>query len=110
MSTIAALPASLRDKMTSLSRRIRLLRAVRGTSILLLVLLFLAGSALAADYAFNFPPLVLRLTLATLLGVGGLVTLLGLIVPLCRRLDPEALAAVVETRYPELGERLTTTV
>jgi len=57
MSTIAALPASLRDKMTSLSRRIRLLRAVRGTSLLLLVLLFLGGCALLADYAFNLPPL-----------------------------------------------------
>ena len=30
--------------------------------------------------------------------------------PLCRRLDAESIAAAVEEKYPELGERLTTTV
>src|SRR5208337_303166 len=32
------------------------------------------------------------------------------VAPLCRRLDLEGLAALVEEKYPELNERLTTTV
>src|SRR5205085_1142751 len=38
MATVAALPPSLRDKLTALARRIRLLRAVRGVSLVALVL------------------------------------------------------------------------
>jgi hypothetical protein len=110
MATIAALPSTLRDKLTSLSRRIRLLRALRGTSLLLLVLLLLGGSALLVDHFLTLPELVLRITLAGLVGIGVLATFVGLLLPLCRRLDPDALAAMIEEKYPHLGERLTTTV
>src|SRR5262249_58220032 len=34
----------------------------------------------------------------------------GSALPLCRRLDPEALAAVIERKSPELAERLSTSV
>jgi hypothetical protein len=110
MSTVVALPPTLREKLAGLTRRIRLLRAVRGASLLLLVLLLLGGGVVLADHFLALPPLALRAALATVLGGGLLAALVGLVIPLCRRLDPEALAAVIENHYPELGERLTTTV
>src|SRR5206468_380864 len=42
--------------------------------------------------------------------LGAIVALSGIVVPLCRRIDSTALAAVIEEKYPELGERLTSSV
>jgi hypothetical protein len=110
VSTSVSLPPALRTKIDLLARRVRLLRAVRGVSLLVLVLVLLTGVAFLADYAFDLPPLALAAALALLAAAASLVAVFALVIPLCRPLDPEALAAVIEEKYPQLGERLTSTV
>jgi hypothetical protein len=110
MATLTALPPALRGKLAAVARHIRFLRAVRGLSLLLLVLALTAEVALLADAALGLPPLAREALLAAWLALGLGLTLFGLLVPLCRRLAPEDLAALVEEKYPELGERLTSTV
>src|SRR5690242_20080597 len=110
MSTVASLPPGLRQKLSSVTRRIHRLRALRGISLVLLVLAVSGGGALLADALFDLPAEVRRILLASWLGLGAVTALLGLVLPLFRRLDPEALAAVIEEKYPDLGERLTSTV
>src|SRR5262249_53351676 len=78
--------------------------------LLLLTLAVTGGAALAADAAFDLANLVREVLLGVWIGIGAVVAVFGLILPVCRRIDPEALAALIEEKYPELGERLTTTV
>lgn len=111
MSTAAAvLPATLRDKLAAAARRVRLLRAVRGISLVVLVLVLGAAAALAADAWLGLPGLVRTGLLITWVVLGVLAALVGLVLPLARRLDADALAALVEEKYPDLGERLTSSV
>jgi hypothetical protein len=110
MSISTALPPSLRDKLASVARHLRLRRAVRGLSLLFLALALLGGGALLADYFLHLPVWV-RVGLLGCWALSGLgVLLFDLLLPLCRPLSPEALAAVIEEKYPDLGERLTSTV
>ena len=110
MSTVVVLPATLRDKLTAVARRIRWLRAARGVSILALVLLLFVAAALAADAWLDLPAVVRSGLLITWIGLGVSAAIFSLLVPLCRRMDAEALAALVEHRYRDLGERLTSSV
>jgi hypothetical protein len=110
MSKPLGLPSTLRTKLTALTRHIRLLRAVRGLCLLMLAVLVLLGGLFAIDSLLLLPSGVLRGAVIGIGCVASLAVLFGLVVPLCRRHDPEALAALIEQRYPELGERLTTTV
>src|SRR5262245_11541067 len=110
MSMTLYLSATLRGKLASVARRIRLLRALRGTALLLLTLTLTAGLALLADYAFTLPPVVRGVLFALWAGLGGFVALYGLVLPVQRSLDPAALAALIEEKYPDLGERLTSSV
>ena len=106
----AALTPSLRSRLAAVARRVRILRVVRGLSLVALALLLTGGTALLADYLVALPAAV-RLALFggwVILGVGTLFV--GLVLPLSRRLGAADLAAVVEQKYPELAERLTTTV
>src|SRR5215470_15182560 len=102
MSMTLDLSATLRGKLASVARRIRLLRALRGTALLLLTLAVTGGLALLADYAFSFAPIVRCILFALWIGLGSFVALYGLIVPVQRSLDPASLAAVIEEKYPEL--------
>src|SRR5947209_1416715 len=110
MTTPRGLPQALRAKLTALTRHIRLLRTVRGLCLLTLAAVVLLGGLFLADHFLLLPPVALRGALLGALGLTALAALFGLVIPLCRRHDPEALAALIEQRYPELGERLTTTV
>jgi hypothetical protein len=106
----AALTPSLRSRLAAVARRVRLLRVVRGLSLVALALLLTGAAEMLADYLLALPAPV-RLALCAgwfLLGAGTL--LVGLVLPLSRRLAAADLAAVVEQKYPELAERLTTTV
>jgi hypothetical protein len=110
MSQPVTLPPTLRSAFASLSARVRLLRAVRGTGVILVALSLLAGAALAADF---FLDLALRVRQGVFVAWAGLaLTLLWkhLCGPILSRLDNAALAAAVEETYPALGERLTSTV
>jgi hypothetical protein len=96
--------------MRAVASRIRLMRALRGTSLLLLTLVLLGGTALFLDYLVGLSAPVRLVLLAGWLSLGALVAFFGLLRPLWRRLDPKCLAAVVEERYADLGERLMSVV
>jgi hypothetical protein len=110
MSTAASLPPTLREKLAALAWRIRQLRALRGVSLVLLLLALTAGTALAADALLELPQAIRIGLFVAWLGLGTAAVLGALIVPLSRPLRPEALAALIEEKYPDLGERLTSTV
>ncbi|GIW80938.1 MAG: hypothetical protein KatS3mg105_2745 [Gemmatales bacterium] len=104
------LPESLRVKFNAVCRRVRLLQFVRGASLLVMVLLSMAATALLADFAFALPAATRLgfLLLWTAVAVGG--TLRWLVLPCVRPIPAEALAAAIEQKYPSLEERLTSTV
>lgn len=110
MSTIPGLPLSLETRLTFLDRRLRSRSLFRGACWLFLALSLGAGLAMAADAWVELP----RFTRGFLLGIwaaGGIGLIgVGLLPHILRRKDATALAALVESRYPELHERLTTTV
>src|SRR5262249_389308 len=88
MSTSAALPPPLRDKLASLSRRLRLLRAVRGLSWLLLLRTVTGGAALLADHFLSLSAPVRVALLTGWMTLGVVTTSVGLLGPLFRRIDP----------------------
>lgn len=108
--TVAALPASLERKLNGLVQHLRRQRLLRGLGLLVLTLAPLAGLALLADILYELPAWLRWAALALWLAVGLLTAWRALLGPLARRLDRAALAAVIEQRHPELGERLSTTV
>jgi hypothetical protein len=110
MPASAALPPSLYRKIHSLARRVRIVRALRGGGLLLVALVVPMGAALLTDYGFGLPSSV-RLALLLSWGVLGIaLAVRGIVLPFCRKLSPEGLAALIEERYPDLGERLTSAV
>jgi len=108
--TAAALPASLERKLNGLVQHLRRQRLLRGLGLLALTLAPLAGLALLADVFYQLPSWLRWAALALWLTIGLLTAWRALLGPLMRRLDRAALAAVIEQRHPELGERLSTTV
>jgi hypothetical protein len=110
MSTTITLPASLRTRIAAIRRRARLLRAVRGLGLLVISLALSGAAAILADYGLDLSPLIRQVLFSVWLGLGAGLLLLGVVVPLCRRIDATALAALIEQKYPDLGERLTSAV
>jgi hypothetical protein len=110
MSTILPLPPTLAQRIGALGRRVRRLGVLRGTGLVLTFLTLGAAAAFLADHYFHLPPLVRQGLFSAWAGLGAVALLAAILVPLCRRLDRAALAALVEEKYPSLGERLTTSV
>ncbi len=111
MSMTVPLPASLHARLVEVARRIRRYYFLRGISWLALTLALLAGAALLGDYLLreSLPAAVRGGLLAVWCAVGGLF-LVGLARRLIRPFEATELAAVIEARFPELGERLTSSV
>lgn len=110
LTSPSTLPAPLRRPLVVLAGRLRRLRLLRGVSA---VVLFLALGLLllfAADHWLKLTPFQLWAG-EIVLAVGSLA-IIGFLVlrPLCRRADAHALAALIERRYPQLCERLTSSV
>jgi hypothetical protein len=110
MATAAALSPTLRSRIEQVADRIRMMRVVRGVSFLVLVLAVTGGMALLADYVIELPGLVRVFLFIGWFGLGAACFMGGLVTPLRQRLEPAALAALIEEKYPDLGERLTTSV
>ncbi|HVS34911.1 MAG TPA: hypothetical protein VMS17_04975 [Gemmataceae bacterium] len=116
MATVAALPSDLRNRIGEVAQRVRLLRLLRGLGLLTLIMALGFGVALLADvvlvqaFSFDLPNAVRIGVLAAWGSVGFFVFFFGLFLPLTRRIDAAAIAALVEEQYPELAERLTTSV
>src|SRR4051812_37257529 len=107
MSSSVTLPASLSARIQEVARRVRWLRALRGASLVVLLLALTAVAAILADHWLQLPALVRQINLGVWLALGSAAIFTALVTPLCRRLDPVDLAAAIEQKYPELGERLT---
>lgn len=110
MSATIPLPSPLRVRLNAIHRRIRLLRAGRGLASLAIVLSLVAAAALLVDYWLDLPSLARQVILSVWLIVGAACLLRGTIVPLFQRIDAAALAAVIEEKYPDFGERLCSAV
>jgi len=110
MSTTTALPPGLSNRLAAIAWRIRLLRTLRGLSLLALSLLLLGGLIVGSDYWFGLPVWLREVLFGIWLCAAASVLVKGLVVPLCRSLSPQSLAALIEEKYPELGERLTSLV
>ena len=105
MSSIAALPPSLRQKILFLARRIRLLRALHGSSLLLVMLLITGSAAVFMDYWLGLPAAVRWVLLIAWACVGTSVAVRAICLPLCRKLTRMALAALVEEKHPDQRPR-----
>lgn len=105
------LPGSLQGRIHTVARQVRRIHLLRSLSVLILTLSLLAGLALGVDHFLreSLPAAVRLLLLAGWGLVAGILTL-TLLRSLFRKLDPAALAAAIERKYPELGERLTSSV
>ena len=110
MATVNVLPASLREKLDAVARHVRYLHTVRGVCLTLLVLALAAGMALLADAVLELGTAIRVALLGGWLVLALALLVFGLVIPLSRRLDAETIAAAVEEKYPDLGERLTTAV
>ncbi len=109
MATVA-LPPDLRNRIAAVAHRVRRLRFLRGLGLLCVVLALGFGAALLADYFLDLSSAVRVGVVCAWGGLGLVVFFAGLVLPLMRRFDAAALAAVIEEKYPDLGERLTTSV
>src|SRR5262249_21334658 len=110
MATVQALPTRLREQLSQAVSRVRRLRLIRGASALAVVLLTTAAACLLADYVLHLPATARGVMLAAWLAIGLGTAHWALLRPAIRRIDLDALAAVIEEKYPDLNERLTSTV
>ena len=110
MFSAIALPASLSARLSAIRWRIRLLRTAQGLALLVIVLGLLAAAAMLVDCVVDLPAQVRRVLFSTWLAIGIAWLLRRVLVPLFWQIDAAALAAVIEQKYPELGERLSTAV
>ncbi|HEY8504422.1 MAG TPA: hypothetical protein VIL46_07545, partial [Gemmataceae bacterium] len=110
MATASALPPTLQEKLAELNRQVRARRTARGLSLTLLALTVLAAVAVAADALLDFPAAVRGGLLIAWAVLGAAVVWRVLLRPLTRPVSPADLAAAVESEFPVLGERLSSTV
>jgi hypothetical protein len=99
MFTPPALPPALANRMAALARRIRLLRAAH-VALLVAVLVWVAGASMAVDFFLKLNSPLRQGLFCAWLGLGTLLFLAALLLPLGSRLSPAALAALVERRTP----------
>jgi hypothetical protein len=110
MSASATLPSSLSHKLTAVIRRLRFMRTMRGLSGLVIGMALFAGLALLLDLNFDLPAEARGILLTCWLAFGCWLVYRGLVLPMRRQPAAEAVAAAIEEQFPQLGERLTTSV
>ena len=104
-------PITLTDQLQRLRRRVRRLLILRGISLVLLVLLATTAAAVSLDWLFRLNDAGLRrLLLLVVLVATGHCAWKQLLVPLRVRLDDVALSLQIERRFPELRDRLSSSV
>jgi hypothetical protein len=110
MSATITMPSPLRSRLAAIRWRIRLLRVARGLAFVVVAFGVFAAAAVLADYWLNLTPLARQVLFSVGLTLGFGLLVRFVLVPLCRRIDAAALAAIIEEKYPDLGERLTSAV
>jgi hypothetical protein len=110
MSASATLPSSLSHKLTAVIRRLRFLRFTRGLSRLAIGLTVFLAAALLVDFLLDLPGEVRGILLIGWLGLGAWLAIRELMLPMRRQPAAEVVAAAIEEEFPQLAERLTTTI
>jgi hypothetical protein len=100
----------LRQRLAALRRRLRFVATVRGSGLLLTVLLATAVAAGLLDWRWHLPDLVRAVVLAGMLVGGIIVAYRYLFRPLCAPSDDLSLALRIEEEYPLLNDSLASTV
>jgi hypothetical protein len=100
----------LRQRFAALRRRLRLVTTIRGTGLLLTVLLSAAVVAGLLDWRWHLPALVRAVVLIGTLAGAIVVAYRFLLRPLSAPSDDLSLALRVEEQYPSLNDALASTV
>lgn len=108
---ILELPQPIIDRLREVIQRIRRLQWIKGSLLTLAAAVAAVLAVMAVDAAFSLESLPLRLVLS----LSGLLFTAGIawrywLRPLCRRISLTAVARWVESRHPELQERISTAV
>lgn len=103
-------PTILRQRLTSLRARLRLVATVRGSGLLLTVLLATLVVAGLIDWRLHLPALVRAIVLVSTLAGSIIVSYRYLFRPLSAPSDDLSLALRVEEEYPSLNDALASTV
>src|SRR5690606_6134009 len=101
-----ALPAELASQLRFLDRKVRGLAALRGAGVVCVVLCAGVAVGVLADWLFD---LGVGIRVAILGGVGAaalVAAVTAIVRPLVRRTSSAELAALVDTSFPDLRERL----
>jgi hypothetical protein len=105
-----ALPAELASQLRFLDRKVRGLAALRGAGVVCAVLCAGVAVGVVVDWLFD---LGVGTRVAILLGVGAVAVISAVTAflrPLVRRTSSAELAALVDTSFPDLRERIESTV
>ena len=116
MTTVAgtsqglSLPITLDRKLAGLRTRVRWLSLAAGAALTVVVLVVLAAGGMAVDRVWIVPDWVRWVTWAAWVLAGAVLVVRCVLLPAVRQMGSVALAASVERVFPELGERLTSSV
>ena len=102
--------STLRKRLAALRRRLRLVATVRGSGLLLTVVLAAAVVAGLLDWRWHLPDLVRAIVLVGTLAGGIVIAYRFLFRPLTAPSDDLSLALRVEEEYPALNDSLASTV
>ncbi|HEY7326567.1 MAG TPA: hypothetical protein VH592_02935 [Gemmataceae bacterium] len=100
----------LRQRLAALRRRLRFVATIRGSGLLLTVLLATAVVAGALDWRWHLPDLVRAIVLVGMLAGGIIISFRYLFRPLIAPSDDLSLALRIEDEYPLLNDSLASTV
>ena len=100
----------LTDRLSSVDHQIRFLGLIKGAGIVTVAVGVCVGLGLLADFVWDFPIAVRSSLLGLSAVVAAFFTWRQLIRPAVRSARTEELAALLESRHPELQERLTSAV
>src|SRR5690606_11926585 len=100
----------LSSRFEGLASRLRWVALMRGLGRLAVITAALCAAALLVDWLWPLSGTLRTAWLALIVGVMGYLLWREILTPMFRRFTAAELAAIVEDHYPELGERLTSTV
>ena len=105
-----ALPAELSAQLRYLDRKVRALAVLRGVGVVCVVLCAGIAVGVLTDWLLDLWVGVRTAILMGVLGSALAATVIALLKPLFRRTSSAELAALVDTSFPDLGERVESAV
>lgn len=103
----AKLPPELTDKLNAIIRRVRIIQLLRGILAVVGVAVASTLAVIAIDAAVTIYSDGIRATISCFGLILVLITgYIALVRPLCDKISPIRMARIIETRHPELQERI----